>query len=1248
MPVLDSHQHDIEQWASQLLNAPVTISKARFTWYQYYPVISLYDVTVLNKTTNQPALQIKTVRIFISIPKSLWQRQPVLSGMMVSGSEVTLHESPTGEIAVQGFPTVGADQNQPYQSETKFIDVMTWLSNQPQLILRDIEVRYTGLKKQRRDITLHHLSFENSGSTHVILGKATLHQTVPTEIIFATQWYGTEVNPATIKARAYLYVSGLSLSQWLKGYEWQGWRLEDGAGSAKIWASWNHGSFRRIQTKFQLYDLNFYSTTNKTTHKINRLSGDVGWRKQGENQIIAGDDIIIDRPNSLWPVTSFYVNLLQNNQQQLIPTVLNVGYVDIGDIQPILFSIQNLLSPEQQKTLRELQLDGDIQNANFIFSNGWDDLSKTKVTANVSRISFAQWHQFPGVRNLRGSIQWDGTKGAVTFLGHQTGFRYDTLFAAPMLLDQLTGNVQFNRNENQAIQLKLNDVHVLNNDLSINANGMFTIPQTGSPVADLTVNFSMQKANQVTRYLPMKIFSPQLVTWLQQAFSGGSVESGNAILRGSVNDFPFDNNNGKFFISATVKNIRLHYAPDWPVVNVSSGDILFSGREMKVNAEQAETMGIPAYHIQANIPNLGDDNQLLHIRTTDIQTDAAKGMRFIHASPLEKNIGRIFKNTEIQGALSTKFNLTVPLSNPAMTQVKGELVLKDTLVNLVPWRLQLKHVNGQLQYTENSTDATKIQAELFSKPIQLDLKTIQKSKTLSIIQASTTTKLSINDLETWLKMPFSKIVTGEALVLANIDLALDAPIEVHLSSDLQGMKLDLPGQYAKPANEEKKFSADIIVDSGKPLRIKLNYADILNAALILESKNETYNLVAANMRLGSGDATWPVGSGLYITGHIDQLDWEKIKSYASTPTTTSNLPALKLRNVDIVADSLNLFGQKLNQVRLEVTPSSSYWDVNITNENMSGTLRLPVKMSAGGTITAQFDRLNLMTGSGTTKDLGFNMKTFPAINFTGNSVSYNGMSLGKVVFKTVTTAHGIDINTLSVRSPRIELNAAGEWQSNTTHLRGNASSSNVSELLNSMGFNAHNFIAGKGKLNFDLYWAASPYALSMASMSGQASVDIGEGRIVDVGQASGAKMDLGRMLSIFSLQTIPRRLSLDFSDLFQKGYSFDSLKGDFKFNRGNAFTTNTRFEGPVAQIGISGRIGLANKDYDLTLSVSSHVTSSLPVAAALVGAPLVGLAVFAVNTVAGAAVSKATTIYYSVSGPWDNPTWNTVSAPRAR
>ncbi len=78
---------------------------------------------------------------------------------------------------------------------------------------------------------------------------------------------------------------------------------------------------------------------------------------------------------------------------------------------------------------------------------------------------------------------------------------------------------------------------------------------------------------------------------------------------------------------------------------------------------------------------------------------------------------------------------------------------------------------------------------------------------------------------------------------------------------------------------------------------------------------------------------------------------------------------------------------------------------------------------------------------------------------------------------------------------------------------------------------------------------------------------------MDIGETNGTKMDIGKMLSIFSLQTIPRRLSLDFSDVFQKGYSFDSIKGDFNFNNGDMHTNNLRFDGPVAKVAIQGRIG---------------------------------------------------------------------------
>jgi uncharacterized protein YhdP len=214
-------------------------------------------------------------------------------------------------------------------------------------------------------------------------------------------------------------------------------------------------------------------------------------------------------------------------------------------------------------------------------------------------------------------------------------------------------------------------------------------------------------------------------------------------------------------------------------------------------------------------------------------------------------------------------------------------------------------------------------------------------------------------------------------------------------------------------------------------------------------------------------------------------------------------------------------------------------------------------------------------------------------------------------------------------------------------LQGKASSKNVSALLNSIGFDVHNFIASNGDFNFDLSWRNPPSALSLASLSGTASFSIGKGRIVEVSQASEAKMDLGRMLNLFSLQSIPRRLSGDFSDVFMKGYSFDTIKADFNFSHGDANTNNLQIDGALAKVLIRGKIGLAKHDFDLILSVTPYVTSSIPVAATLLtGQPVIGVAAWAVNKVIGGEVSKVATYYYSVTGSWQNPVWNTIPAPR--
>lgn len=1245
-PILDEHRADFEKLASQLLQSPVSINNVRVSWFQYQPVIGLNDVTILDKSSKEPILQIKKINIFFSIPQSVWQRKLVPSGIMISGADLNVNESATGELTLQGFPSLSFNQ-QPYRSETKFIDVMAWLSQQPRLILSNIDLRYTGFNGQKRYVTLYDLKFSNSRMEHTVLGKAILHQELPTEITLALQWSGQDIDLAKVKARVYLYVSGLSLSQWAKGFSVKGWQVNQGVVSVKIWATWDNGTFQKIQGAFQSYGLALYSQTDKSLHNINRLSGNVGWRRQGKGQIIAGDDILVDLPTHLWPVTRFYVSLMPDANGMLSLTTADVGYADLSDVQALMFSSPPLLPDSMQHMLSGLQVKGNLQNTAIVFSRPWNDWKHIAFNANFNQLSFSPWHAYPGISNLSGMLKWNGTQGELKFNTTRSIFQYSKAFTNEIDIDQLSGDVQIQRDQYNNWLLRASSIQLLNNDVAANVNGMLKFPWNGVPTADISANFTMQKAAHISRYLPLYHFDKNLAQWLQQAFLSGEVKSGNAILRGALTDFPFDDGNGLFSITGTVKNIDFRYAPNWPLLQKVSGLIVFKGRKITIDVDHAQTFGIPVTGIHGVIPYIGDAKpQILQVQIGEIQTDFAQGLRYVHASPLESNIGKMFSHVDMHGPMTLQLGLSVPLKNPDKTEVRGMLTISDSEMSLAPWKLMLNHLNGQVNFTEMSTTAKNIRAELFNKPLQFDLLTKQKTKNVSIVQASFANKFSIADLENWLKFPFSPVIRGTAYVTGAIDFSLIAPIEVHLRSDLVGVSVNLIDQYGKKAADARDFSADISMQESQPLRMKLSYDNLLNAAVILERKQEKYNLIGANLHFGSGQAAWPSSSGIYLTGQFDHLDYEKIKTVMNQSPNASFSSSM-LKGIDMRVNDFNMAGQHFTAVHVLATRAKNNWDVNLASSEMVGQLKVPANLNRQALITAQFQKI-LMRSTPHSNQLGtlINVKSMPSIALVAQEVRYNDMQLGKIAFKAVPSTNGLYIQTLNIVSPRINLRATGDWvasgNNDVTRLHGVATSLHVSDLLNSVDLDATNFVSSNGTLNFNLSWGGAPYAPSLASMNGRASLALGQGRIVDIGE-NGAKMDFGRMLSIFSLQTIPRRLALDFSDVFQKGYSFDLVKGDFTIQDGDIYTKNLHFDGPVARVSIDGRIGLKNKDYNLILGVTAYVTSSIPLAATLLtGNPLIGLGALAVNTVIGSQVSNATTNYYAVTGPWNNPSWKSV------
>lgn len=1251
-PLLDKHRADIEAYAAKLMQTPVTIEKVKISWYQYQPEISLKQVTVLSQDTKEPILQIKRIRLFFSIPRSIWHWSPIISGLMASGTDINLHENAAGEIEMQGFPALQGFDSKPYQREAKFYDVMNWLSQQPRLMLQDINLRYTRYNGAQTLLTLRDLNFGNSDSEHLIYGKAILQQALPTEVTVAIRWLGSQFDPSKIQAKGYFYVSGMSISQWLTGQSWQGWQLRDGVMSAKIWVSWSQNQLGRIQTTFQIFNANLFSATDKSTYKVNRLSGDVGWKRQGDGFVVAGDDILIDLPNHLWPTTSFSAQFKTDDKNKVALKLLNIGYIDIKDALRILFASPPILNNEIKTTIAKLNLAGALQNLALTFGDDIHNLKTTTGSAQLINLNVAPWQQWPGLQRFSADLKWNGEQGVVSLKGKRTVLAYDSLFLKPIELNQLSGDIVYQYTPEQGIVLRSTGLQVMNNDMLVNASGSLILPPKESAMIDLNANLAVSRVEHVTRYLPMKIFDKEVQDWLQHAFLAGEVSSATAILKGRLNDFPFDKNNGTFAIVADTRNVDLKFAPDWPLIENIDGRVSFIGRSMNVDVTSAKTRDIPLGKLHAVIPYFGDDKpQVLTVNSVnDLQADFAEALKYVHASPLENKIGKMFRAADVTGPMSLKLQLDVPLANPDKTTVDGVIKFNDALLNLVPWHLQLKQLTGQVHFTQDDTDAKNITGILFNKPISFDLSTQRKATPTSVVRASMVNKIDVSDIVNWLKLPVKNEITGAADFAINIDFAADQPINVMLASKLVGITLNLPGEFAKPAAQARDIAAQILLQDNQPVKIKLNYANQFNVALILDRLNEKFTLNAANVLLGAGDPVWPPASGLYITGDFDVLDTDKIKSYTDKMNGNSTSSTLPLKSIDIRAKLLSLSGIQINNVRVQATPVKNNWNVSITSQDVNGQLQVPAAFTQQGKIKANFQRLNLRSAPDTSKSSPFqlNLKTLPAIEITASNFSFNAMPFGQVVFNTVPAGAGASIRQFRISSPRLDLQASGDWTQKGTRLQGTATSQHLSDLLSSLGFDTHNFVASNGKLNFDLNWSGAPYSPSMSSLNGRVGLDVGRGRIVEVSQASGAKMDIGRMLSIFSLQTIPRRLSFDFSDVTQKGYSFDYLRGDFSFSGGDAYTSNMRFDGPVARIDISGRIGLQAKDFDLALSVTPYVTSSIPVAAALISGPVVGIAALAVNTVVGSAVSKVTTYYYKVKGPWNNPVWETSSSVPAR
>ncbi|MDH5378486.1 MAG: hypothetical protein OEX00_09200, partial [Gammaproteobacteria bacterium] len=274
-------------------------------------------------------------------------------------------------------------------------------------------------------------------------------------------------------------------------------------------------------------------------------------------------------------------------------------------------------------------------------------------------------------------------------------------------------------------------------------------------------------------------------------------------------------------------------------------------------------------------------------------------------------------------------------------------------------------------------------------------------------------------------------------------------------------------------------------------------------------------------------------------------------------------------------------------------------------------------------------------------DLG--PQEMPEMTISANSFVFDGVSYGKLELDAKRESNGLRLNKLKMSSPDTQITAAGVWteenKNQSSQFKIDAHTRNLGKLLEQSGF-AGTIAGGLTDLAIQASWFGSPLDFSFDRLTGKVSMDVKGGRLLDVEPGA------ARVFGLLSIQTLPRRIFLDFRDVFAEGMAFDSVTGEFDIENGVAFTPGLVLDSPAVKVEMAGQVDLAEKLYDQVVTVTPKVGDSVPLITGILVTPAVGLTLFALNKLLGPQIDEISSLQYQVTGPWSNPTIAEVEKPK--
>ncbi len=908
-------------------------------------------------------------------------------------------------------------------------------------------------------------------------------------------------------------------------------------------------------------------------------------------------------------------------------------------------------------------------------------------SADLTSLAWREHDGVPGVSGLSATVKGSTREGAVTLgavglagKGEKSVVAsnvpkvldFGKHFIAPLSFDTLRGSLKWSRKPDTAgaagTILTHIDVASLvfdNADLAGTVKGTWQSDALGPGVANLTGSLSRGDVTATSRYLPTSQ-SARTREWLRHAVIAGTVQEAQFVVKGPLWHFPFRNDReGVFEVSGHVKGGVLDYADHWPRAENIDTRLVFRGTSISGQVAGATIAGVPIGSTDVKLDDTASDSPKLDIR------GSASGpvndfLKWVVASPVNAWLDGFLQPAIASGNARLNLSLLFPLAAMDKTRVNGEFFFSGNHLELGGDIPPLDNVNGSIRFSEADFHSENVTAEALGGPLRLSV-----ASEAGRIKTQASGSAAFERVRERFAYPGLSQLTGQA--------------EWRLDSSQQAKGFNVAGATAESTMNlnittvQPKWPLDGVFQVGTSMRdaslpmhisVQSTSLDKGRDRLTVEVPGQMHAILersaanASDMRVVER-ATLDIGTqktalpsrGYALRGDVLKLDADAAIAFLNHPSlmgrrSVGGLPSESTSadfvNVNLRATEAILYAHKFNDVTLRVQPVGQRWRLALRSKEATGVISLDTSPDTGvvDAVAIRLQRFSWPTPvpnsalvNATEKSpAGADNQRWPKLDLTADVFVSDGRELGKLEIRAQPGVDEWRIEQVKLVNVDGTVEAKGRWRPKG----GSAASGDTSVDVALKWGDAGKFMArfglpkgvdrGAGTLTGSIGWDGSPAQFSYANLGGKFTLETAQGRFTEM------EPGIGKLLGVLSLQAIPRRLSLNFDDLFGKGLAFDEIKADVAINQGVASTESFVIYGPSSRVQIRGSANMNQETQDLQVRVFPSLSTATAIGIGFATAnPALGAAVLLGQKLAKDPIERFLMREIEVKGTWTNP-----------